>query len=93
MKKWEQVFTIMSILLIPVIGYVIMHALVYVLPVSASHSVQLLFSIIIIAMGLTVPYWMIKAGFHKAHLANPQESELELQDIPKEKQESKNIND
>ena len=87
MKNWEKILMVISILLIPLIGYAIMHALVYILPVSASHNMQLLVTIMIIALGLCIPYWMIKAGFHKAHLTNPQESELELRDIPKEKQE------
>lgn len=38
----------------------------------------------IIALGLTLPYWLLKILMHVAHSSNPEEKELKLTDLPKD---------
>lgn len=88
MKQWKPLIFLLLALFIPVIGYGIMHGLVYVLPVSENNTgAQLLFTILIIALGLAIPYWMLKSGVHKARLHDRREKEVKLENIPKDTKE------
>jgi len=72
------------ILLIPVLGYGAMHAIVYLFPMTEeSDARHFIITFFIIALGLAVPYWLLKAGFHKGHLENPSQDELHIGDLPK----------
>ena len=82
----RAVFWVIVTMLIPVVGYGIMHALVYVLPMGEhTGGAHLALTVLIIFLGLAVPYWMLKAGLFKAHLGNPKEKELQLKDFPKDR--------
>lgn len=84
MKIWKVIFFVIAVPAIAVVGYGIMQALVYMLPMQgASSGIYALVSILIIALGLIVPYLMLKAGFAGAHINNPSEKSLDLKDIPK----------
>ena len=68
-----------------VVGYAVMHWLVLASPTGANNIfIAIGLMLAIIAIGLVVPYLMLKSGFHAAHLQNPQEKELELKDLPKD---------
>ncbi len=72
------------VILIPVVGYGIMQMLVYLFPMSEqSYVSHFMMTLAIIALGLVVPYWMLKGSFHVAHLNNSDERELHLRDLPK----------
>jgi hypothetical protein len=78
---------IAATLLIATVGYGVMHLMVYVLPMSQdSMFSNLIFTLFIIALGLAVPYWMLKFSIHRAHLYNPQEKEIRLEDLPKDQE-------
>lgn len=80
-------FVITATLLIAVVGYAIMHLTVYVLPMSEdSVFIDLAFTLFIIALGLVVPYWMLKFSIHQVHLRHPEEREIELKDLPKDQE-------
>ena len=68
------------------VGYFIMNLLAYVMPMdtgtTASH---VLFTLVLITLGLGAPYLMVKAGFHALHTFDPREKEMHLSDIPKDK--------
>lgn len=77
-------------ILLPVVGYGIMHMLVYVLPMSGPAVwADFLFTLLLIALGLSIPYWMLKIGFHYAHTQNSDEKELNIKDIPKDKDQAR----
>jgi uncharacterized membrane protein YqjE len=76
------------VLLIAFIGYAVMHLLVYVLPLSQNTTgMNAVFTVIIIALGLSVPYWMLKFGIHQARMHDPREKEMTLKDLPKNQDE------
>lgn len=78
--------SIALIIAIPLIGYGIMHLLVYVVPVSEDNVFSNFFyTAIVIVLGLGIPYAMLKLLFHAANLKNRREKPLRLQDIPKDK--------
>lgn len=75
------------IIALPVIGFTGMYMFVYILPLSDNVLIQIFYTLVLIALGLAIPYWILKLGIHEAHLANPEEKELELKDVPKDKQQ------
>jgi hypothetical protein len=88
MKEWKPLLFLLLGLFIPVAGYSLMHSMFYVLPMSEdSTGMHLFLTLFIIALGLCVPYWMLMAMAHKAHLSDPREREMHLKDIPKDEQE------
>jgi hypothetical protein len=67
-------------------GYGIMYLLTYAIPMTENTTLNhLLFTVILIALGLTIPYWMLKLLFDAARMRNPHEKNLHLSDIPKDK--------
>ncbi len=80
-KPWH----IILIIAIPVLGFSIMYGLAYLLPIASDLLPQLLFTVLLIGLGLAVPYWFLKLGAHEAHRNNPEEKELTLKEIPKDK--------
>ncbi len=88
-KSQQYVFFVLLAILIPVAGYAAMHLAIYFLGLNqqSSAAAYVFYTVFIIALGLALPYWMLKAGRHAAHLRNRQEGELHLSDIPKDKDE------
>jgi hypothetical protein len=86
MRRQHRNIILALIVLIPVIGYGIMHLSVYLLPVSGeSLWGDLAFTLLLIFLGLAIPYWMLKLAFHRAHMRNPEEKDMHLSDLPKDK--------
>lgn len=84
-SKRSHPLLVALVILIPAAGYGIMHLLAYAVPLDQdSTGMHLLVTLAIIALGLMVPYWMLKAGFFRAHLRNRDEDELHLRDLPKD---------
>jgi hypothetical protein len=83
--------TVGLILAIPVILlaiYAIMAASTYTLPMTAENTgSHILMICIVFAILLGVPYLILKAGFHTAHMNNPKQDELSLKDIPKDERQ------
>ena len=75
--------------LIPLLGYALMHVLIYIYPLSQeSHFLRYtIYTLALIVLGLVIPYAMLKAGVAAAKLRNPDEKSLEIKDIPKDKDE------
>ena len=68
-------------------GFGAMYMLTYLLPLMEHNNLNYgLFALAIIAVGLTVPYVMLKLSLHEAHLKNPRERELRLADMAKVQQ-------
>lgn len=89
MKKITFSTLILSVGAIAFFGYALMHALVYIMPMSVNSNtaIYIVFTLAIIALGLFIPYAMLKTGMHTAHKYNNTEKEVELADIPKDKQQ------
>lgn len=88
MKKSRYIgWMVALIVLIPTVGYGVMHVLVYLFPMSETSTIShITYTLILIALGLVIPYAMLKALFSAAHRQNPrQEKELHLEDLPKDK--------
>jgi hypothetical protein len=88
MKKSHYIgWMIALIVLLPTVGYGLMHFLIYVFPMSETSTwSHIIYTVILIALGLTIPYFMLKALFSAAHRQNPRdEHELHLKDLPKDK--------
>ena len=82
----RAVFWTLLAIAIPFVGYGIMHGLAYLLPMGENTDGSYwVFTLLIIFLGLLVPYLMLKAGLLKAHTANKQEKELRLRDFPKDR--------
>jgi hypothetical protein len=84
MRRQKFITIVALIALLPVIGYGIMHLSVYLLPVSEENLWgDMAFTVLLITLGLAIPYWMLKLGFHGAHMRNPEEKDINLNDLPK----------
>jgi hypothetical protein len=84
-RSRKTVGLILAIPLIILAIYGIMVGAAHVLPMGAENTgSQLIVTLLVFAILLGVPYLILKAGFHAAHLNNPQQKELKLEDIPKE---------
>jgi hypothetical protein len=67
-------------------GFVIMQLVAYVVPMDTDTAgSHVLFTLVLIALGLGAPFLMVKAGFHAIHTRDPSEPEMRLGDIPKDK--------
>lgn len=63
-----------------------MHLFTYVLPLSETATAyQLLYTLVLIALGLLIPLAILKVAFHAARLRHPGEKEFTVRDIPKDK--------
>jgi hypothetical protein len=81
---------IAATLFIAAMGYGVMHLMVYVLPMAQDNTFShIIFTVFIIALGLAVPYLMLKFSIHRTHLYNPNEKELRLEDLPKDQERAK----
>lgn len=87
-KLWKYLGFILLAIALPVVGYGIMHLLVYLFPLSTgSIWAYTLFTLVIIALGLAIPLWMLKAGLLAAHERDSREKEFHMRDIPKDKKQ------
>jgi hypothetical protein len=69
-----------------IVGYAIMYFAVYIVPLSgAGLANQLFYTVLLIALGLAVPYWVLKLVGYAAHKENPREKTVRLKDIAKDK--------
>lgn len=85
-RKSRNLRTILIIAAIPVIGFSAMYGTAHFLSVSDSAISSAVITLLLIAIGVGVPFWMLKFGFHEARMRNPRdEAELHLSDIPKHK--------
>jgi hypothetical protein len=89
MRRYVFIFIVLAILT-PVIGYAMMHGAAHLIPMSSDGTAsQILLAVLIIGIAITVPYLMLKASFFSAHAQNPRkEKELNLKDIPKDKEQA-----
>ena len=88
-KRTESLRIIGIIFLVALVGAGVMYMFTYIIPLSGNSWFYVLCTFIIIALGLAVPYWMLKLGFHYAHTKNREEKELHLADLSKDQQELK----
>ena len=63
-------------LLIGAIGASVMYLLANLLSMSDNRSLQVTATLAIIALGIVVPYWMMKFGFNRAHSRHKGEMEF-----------------
>ena len=79
------------VIILPIAGYSIAYGLTLVAPMGASSTFyHLFYTVLVIAIGLGVPYWMLKLVSRVAHGVNTEEKEMQLDDIPKDKDQMKN---
>jgi magnesium-transporting ATPase (P-type) len=83
-RRNSYFFWLLLFIAIPVVGYAIMHGMVYVFPMQEDSTLRhLMITVAIIALGLAVPYWMLKAGLFAARKRNVNEDNVTLEDLPK----------
>jgi uncharacterized membrane protein YidH (DUF202 family) len=90
MKKDNKIITtIIILLLIPVAGFGVMRWTHLFVPLSEGNTTTyILYTVILIALGLLIPYGIMKLLFHSAHIKNPNEKELYMADLPKDKDDA-----
>lgn len=89
-ERLVYVRAVALIFFITILGFGLMYAPAVLLPLSDSNLNYFMFSVLIIALGLAVPYWILKLGMHSAHRHNAQERELSLKDIPDDQDQRRN---
>lgn len=73
---------------IPVLGAMLMYALIHFFPMGRdSWLIYSLYAVLIIFLGLIIPYGFLKAFSIAAHEWDGQEKELKIEDIPKDKEQ------
>ena len=89
MSKQTKIALIVAlIVLVVLVGFAVMRTAIYAIPQSGGDAVNhTVYTVLLIALGLAVPYWMVKLLFHAAHVRNPQEKEVGLKDIPDDKEQ------
>lgn len=88
-KDKNIIFAIIILLLIPVVGFGAMRWTHLFVPLSeGGTSTYILYTVILIALGLLIPYGIMKLLFHSAHLKNSSEKELRMEDLPKDKDDA-----
>lgn len=86
--SFKNIWLIIAIPAVALIGYGLMKLLVIGLPVDNERTgAQVIVSIAIPVLGLIIPYFMLKLGFFDAHLHNAKEKNIRLSDIPKDKKQ------
>lgn len=84
----KRVFTALAIVAIPVLGYAVMHGLLHFFPMEDNNpAVYLAVTVLIIAIGLATPWWLLKTGLYEAQLNNPSEKPVDLADVPKDREQ------
>lgn len=77
---------VLVIIALPILGYVLTYGMNLIMPMSEHGTgYHLALVIAIFAMGMLVPYFMIKLLSRAGHLVDPQEKEVRMRDIPKDK--------
>lgn len=90
-RKKRLAAIIVLIVLIPVVGYGLMHGLTYAFPMSEDSFIShFFFTVILIALGLLTSYGILKALSSAVHTQNPREKEFHLKDIAKDKEQLDN---
>jgi hypothetical protein len=85
LQQYKFIFYILIIASLPIAGYVIMRGLSYTFFTSTENAIWLaIFMVLIIVIGLVVPYLMLKLWFHAAHLRDKHEKDISLKDLPKD---------
>lgn len=79
---------IAAVIVLPVVGYLIMRAI----PESynddgTATGLHIITYLVLIAVGLTVPFLMLKSSMKSAKMGDSRERELHLKDIPKDKEQ------
>ena len=88
MNKPKYISNLALLVLLPIIGATVMYALIFAFNKAPDSTLAAgVYSVIIIFLGLAVPYWMLKAFSVAAHEWNPREKELHLVDLPKDKEQ------
>lgn len=85
-KKHKIVFFGALILAMPIVGYAATRIAVSLLPMDQDAAVMFA-GLFVASILLSIPYLMLKALFHNAHLAKG-ERELHLRDLPDHAQEN-----
>lgn len=90
-KFFLLIFSIPAIILG---GYALMWGVSYLLPiVEKTTALYFFIAAAIIALGLSIPYWVLKDFFFAAHEKNPDERTLNLKDIPKDAERIASVHD
>ena len=79
---------VVAVFLLAIIGFGLLQLFTYVVPMTEKTTgTYYLFTLAIIVLGLLIPYWMLKLVSKAAHEHNPEEREMHLDDIPKDKEQ------
>lgn len=82
-KNTANIRVIGLILLLGAGGWFVMYSLVDMISPTDTSLNYALFSLLLVAIGLTVPYFILKLVAHEAHRRDGREKEMNLKDIPK----------
>jgi hypothetical protein len=91
MNKQKYASMVALTLLLPVVGALIMYGLIFAFPMGEDAMIShIVYTIIIITLGLLVPFGFLKAFSIAAHEWDSNEQELHLEDMPKDKEQYTN---
>lgn len=85
-RRQHHHLLVISVIALPVLGYALAHGFTLAVPPSEHGGwyfglLTLFFALLLMA----VPFWMLKLGSRARHDVNSHEREMELKDIPKDK--------
>jgi hypothetical protein len=90
MDKPKYFSMVALVVLLPIVGSTIMYFSIYAVPMTDHPSYRyVVYTALVIALGLLVPYFMLKAFSIAAHQWDPREKELHMKDLPKDKDQAK----
>jgi len=87
MKKNSKILSITAVIIVlPIIAFALSYGLNEVAPLSSNVDIYTaFFMLLLIAIGIGVPYAMLKLMSQASHIAHPEEKVIEIKDIPKDK--------
>jgi len=85
----SKMFTITAIIIaLPVVAFGLTYGLNLIAPLTGSVDIySAFFMLMMIIVGVGVPFLMLKLMSNAAHIHNPDEKVIEMRDIPKDKQQ------
>ncbi|MFO1242267.1 MAG: hypothetical protein U1E36_03585 [Rickettsiales bacterium] len=84
----KRIWLIIGIIALPIIGYLVMRMLPQSFETDGDDTTwHVIAYLMLIVVALGVPFLMLKSIFKSAHLNDRREPEVELKDIPKDKEQ------
>jgi len=91
MNKPRYASMVTITLLLPFVGAAVMYAIIFAFPMGQDSIIShFIYTLIIITLGLGIPYSFLKSFSIAAHEWDEHEPELHIEDLPKDKDDYEN---